>query len=354
MQPRISVIIPTYNRAKILARCFQALEKQTVPASEFEVVVCDDGSPDDTQSVIESFKSKLSIVGLRQENKGPAVARNRAIAKASAPLLLIINDDSILARDALERHIASGAYRLINIGTFRTPPELKRDFFSALVDSTTWIFPFVRMKNPGLHGFDMFLTANLSLPAVAIQEVGGFDESFPSPAGEDIELGYRLDKAGYRIMYDPSIECAHDNLFTPKGFARLRHMRGVEDMRFLHKNPELVGRYQDWCCAVARRWYGRIKDSPDVLITESRRATEKLDETVTAYNLANEAQSAERFRLMEKAYRCLDYVGLMSFVEGIFVSAYCEEIIGPYAVPFASGPVLPAVSALTIPRSRAA
>ncbi len=338
MQERLSIIIPTYNRAPILARCLEALVAQTLPKNQFEVVVCDDGSTDDTQAVLASFADRLSLQCLRQENKGPATARNRAIAVAKAPYLMIINDDSILAPPALAQHVAANAHNIITLGCFRTPSEYKKDFFTAMVDSMGWIFPFVGMKKPDMKNFDLFLTANLSLPAEAFKKVGGFDETFPSPAGEDIEMGYRLSKAGYVIMYDPTIECFHDNIYTPKGFVRLRYMRGVEDMRFLNKYPELIGHYQEMCAAMSRRWYARLKENPKVLADEVQKYGQLLEDTVNEYNATDESLLATRFRLIEKAYRLLDHVGFISYVEGISDSAYFDKIIGSRAIPFSTAP----------------
>ncbi|MBV5349891.1 glycosyltransferase family 2 protein, partial [bacterium] len=90
----LSGIIPTFNRSAILVRCLQHLISQTLPPEHFEVIVCDDGSTDDTYEQVKAFRAPYSIVYLRQENSGPAAARNMGIRKAAGAFILFLNDDA--------------------------------------------------------------------------------------------------------------------------------------------------------------------------------------------------------------------------------------------------------------------
>ena len=85
---RLGVVIPTYNRSDALLESLAHLETQT--CKDFEVVVVDDGSTDSTQSVMESYlrKTPLAIRYARQNNRGPAAARNLAISMLQAPVCL--------------------------------------------------------------------------------------------------------------------------------------------------------------------------------------------------------------------------------------------------------------------------
>src|SRR5579883_2869122 len=95
--PSMSVIIPTCNRAGILARALAALEAQSVAPEAFEIVVCDDGSSDGTGAAAEAHagRTRRPFRLLRQANAGANRARNSAIAAAGGRLLLILNDDTI-------------------------------------------------------------------------------------------------------------------------------------------------------------------------------------------------------------------------------------------------------------------
>src|SRR5689334_10888013 len=94
--PRLTVIIPTFNRASTLRKCLAALARQTCGADLYEVIVADDGSTDDTRAVAE----EAGVRCLHQPNSGANAARNRAIAESRGEILLFINDD-IIAVEAM-------------------------------------------------------------------------------------------------------------------------------------------------------------------------------------------------------------------------------------------------------------
>jgi glycosyltransferase involved in cell wall biosynthesis len=99
--PRISVIIPSYNTASLIAKCLDSVFAQSFPV--FEVIVVNDGSPDTEQleQVLQPYRSK--IVYIRQENKRAAGARNTAIAKAQGEFLAFLDSDDSWLPD----HLAS-------------------------------------------------------------------------------------------------------------------------------------------------------------------------------------------------------------------------------------------------------
>ncbi len=90
-KPRISVIIPTYNSARFLPEAVQSALYQTL--SPDEVIVVDDGSTDNTEDVLEPFRGRVHYI--RQENQGPAVARNRGIAEAKGDLIAFLDADDV-------------------------------------------------------------------------------------------------------------------------------------------------------------------------------------------------------------------------------------------------------------------
>src|SRR5210317_126596 len=100
---QISVIIPTYNRAERLGKSIDSVLNQSY--QDFELIIVDDGSDDNTAEVIESYSS--DIVYLRQENSGPAAARNRGIEKARYDLLAFLDSDDWFAKNKLETQMES-------------------------------------------------------------------------------------------------------------------------------------------------------------------------------------------------------------------------------------------------------
>ena len=101
-QAALSVIIPTYNRAEMLGRALNSVTRQTMLPKE--IIVVDDGSDDDSETIVHSFRTQNSILirFFRQENKGPAAARNRGIALASQPVVAFLDSDDHWHRKKIE------------------------------------------------------------------------------------------------------------------------------------------------------------------------------------------------------------------------------------------------------------
>ena len=90
--PKVSVVIPTYNRAKDLPRCFESLIAQDF--QDFEVLICDDGSTDSTSNLIKNFNGKLNIQYLWNENwGGPAHPRNIGINASKGKWICFLDSD---------------------------------------------------------------------------------------------------------------------------------------------------------------------------------------------------------------------------------------------------------------------
>jgi glycosyltransferase involved in cell wall biosynthesis len=193
----ICVVIPTYNRSQALRICLEHLETQTWP--NFEVIVVDDGSTDSTPQQVEQYlgKTTLRLRYFRQENSGPARARNFAVSLTQSPLCLIIGDDIFASPDLLKVHIEF----------HRANPDL----YTAGLGLTRWsesgqtVTPFMRWLDESGTQFSYhdllagvtpswkhFYTSNLSLKTQVLRE-NPFNEAFSKAAVEDLELGYRLE-----------------------------------------------------------------------------------------------------------------------------------------------------------------
>ena len=98
----ISVITPTYNRAYILNKCYESLVNQT--SKEFEWVVVDDGSSDNTEELVNSFiaEGKITIKYIKQQNGGKHIAHNTAVLNSSGDLVVCLDSDDVLTENAVE------------------------------------------------------------------------------------------------------------------------------------------------------------------------------------------------------------------------------------------------------------
>lgn len=242
--PALSVIVPTFGRPDGLVRLLEALARQTLPPDAFEVVVCDDGSPSPVADALPSREWPFALTLLRQANAGPGAARNRAIAAARAPLLVIFNDDAVPFDDVLARHLeaqqaAPAGRPLILLGTFEFRPE---DCAASLLQDTAQHRDMVFQYGEARPGVDLhwgfFWTCNLSVPTAAVRAVGGFDEAFPHPMMEDVELGLRLvGQAGARLRHDPGIRAWHDHRMRAAALRRRARMLGWNRVRAWRKHP---------------------------------------------------------------------------------------------------------------------
>ncbi len=98
----LSIITPTFNRAYILSKCYESLKNQTL--KDFEWIVVDDGSADNTEELVKSFilESALDIKYVKQENAGKHIAHNTGAELAKGELFLCLDSDDMLTEDAVE------------------------------------------------------------------------------------------------------------------------------------------------------------------------------------------------------------------------------------------------------------
>ncbi len=238
---RLSVILPTYNRGEMLGRTLRGLLDQTLPATQYEIVVVDDGSTDATPQVIADVGAPASRLRyFRQDNKGPAAARNYGVREARGDIVLFTGDDCIPDRRLLEEHLrahdAEGDVGVV--GHIAWHPELKVTAFMMFLEEGVQ-FGFRRIEDPDNAPYWAFYTSNCSLQRHWLEEAGGFDEDFRYAAWEDIELSYRLSSRGFRIIYRPAALTYHLHAVTVEGYLQRQRLSGQSAVIFWRKHPEL-------------------------------------------------------------------------------------------------------------------
>ncbi|HXN63111.1 MAG TPA: glycosyltransferase [Acidimicrobiales bacterium] len=201
-RPKVAVAVPTHNRATQLERLLAALEKQTLPAEEFEVLVVDDGSADDTGAVVARFRTatQLNLRSLRTEpRRGPAAARNRAWRTTAAPVVAFTDDDCVPDPEWLRAGLAAFEDEA-RIVVGRTKPPEEQLALSAQ--------PFARVMDVGSP--DLYETCNVFYRRRELEAVGGFDERFRRPSGEDTHLGLAVRDLGVEAVFAPNAVVLHD------------------------------------------------------------------------------------------------------------------------------------------------
>ena len=233
--PELSVIVPCYGRVPQLQALLESLRRQTLERRLFEVIVVDDGNEVPLQDALsEEDQSDIQI--LRQENTGPAAARNTALKVARGQIAVFVNADAILGDQALaqhrEEHQRAGRPVAI-LGRF-DPTESSRNFFGEIADHAGVLFPYQQLKEREPLPANYFWTCNISVPVTAVRQVGGFDESC-RPNCEDIELGARLAAVGVAVEFVAGIECWHDHRMTVRDYLRRTRQIGHDWVRVAQK-----------------------------------------------------------------------------------------------------------------------
>lgn len=219
-EPLISVIVPTFNRPDKLRTCLNALAKLDYPRDRFEVVVVDDGSPTPLDSVIAAFRGQLSVNLVRQENSGPAIARNRGAAIARGELLAFTDDDC--APDANWLASLARAHRAAPasmIGGRMINGYAENVYSTASQELVAYLYAYYEsLGQPRL-----FVTSNAAVPAQAFREIGGFETRFALAAGEDREFCDRWVHRGFGMTYAPDAMVHHYHALGLCTFVR-QHM----------------------------------------------------------------------------------------------------------------------------------
>ncbi len=249
MEPRITIIIPTHRRVDAVARCVESLARQTAPAEQFEVLVVDDGSPEADHARLEALVGErfaaLPITLWRQEPSGPARARNEAVRRARAPLVLLLNDDVTLAPDHVAAHLAAHAEapdeRDVFRGVTAWSDEMPDTAVMRWLRANTFRYDHVQ-SHPVENHFAHFHTCDLSLKR-SLLKAFPFDEGFRMACHEDTELALRLLKAGrLRLHLLPEAQSWHHHLYTFGSLRRWARMRGRTTALLLRRHPELEWR----------------------------------------------------------------------------------------------------------------
>jgi len=261
----LSVCLATYNRAPVLAECLIALDRAyhrlvgsfSAMSGRIEVVLVDDGSTDDTPSVIDRVEVSYPLIYERISNSGPAKARTSAIRKARGHIIIIIDDDKIVHEDFLEchymHHLSKASTYEMAVGKVGWHGETNFLMRHIVSRKGGELFPFDRVPRRIRNRLPstFFITANVSFKRQLFEVVGGFNSAmFRSAMWEDTELGWRLAMCGARLRYLPTAINDHDHPMTLPDFAVRQYKVGgyvqrLWDLPFMRDHRANLARLAD-------------------------------------------------------------------------------------------------------------
>ncbi|MFA5508327.1 MAG: glycosyltransferase [Vulcanimicrobiota bacterium] len=233
---RISVVIPTYNRADSLSVVLPSLLDQTFPAEQYELLLCDAGSTDGTKELTEELKDPR-IVFTPGPNTGRSGARNRGVREARGDLILFTDADIIAEPDLLQQHfdyhsrfpgdaVVGCEVQVNTLEEYREYREDPQAHARHSVNRTTVPWHY-------------FLTGNASARKADLLRVGGFDEDFTGYGHEDLELGYRLQQSGCVLRYNPFAVNYHWHPVPYEEQCQKMFLAGKSTVRFYRKHRDL-------------------------------------------------------------------------------------------------------------------
>ncbi|HEU5040430.1 MAG TPA: glycosyltransferase family 2 protein [Gemmatimonadales bacterium] len=232
--PELSVIVPVRDGAHFLRHSLPALLASDLPREQWELIVVDDGSRDDSVEVAGRYADRV----LRQRaSAGPPRARNQGAAVARGPILVFVDADVDVHRDALRRIREA----------FEREPGLSAVFgaYDLAPSAPDLLSQYRNLLHAYVHRLEAgeavtFWTGLGGIRREAFDEVGRFDER---ERIDDVELGYRLAGRGRRIRLDPHIQGTHRKRWSLTGVIMTDvGYRGVPWMRLLLQGRHPAGR----------------------------------------------------------------------------------------------------------------
>ncbi|MBF0441479.1 MAG: glycosyltransferase [Oligoflexales bacterium] len=231
---KISVVVPIYNEEKLLGALVRSLLGQSLKADE--IILVDDGSTDNSKALLHELSGQHDTLKyIFQDNSGPAAARNKGWRKATGDIIIFTDGDCLPERNWIEnlvKHFSDekvggvgGTYRTLNDG------KILARFIGCEIS----------YKYRGISGvIDVHGSYNLAIRRKILEEVGGYNEVYKKPSGEDWDLTYRISKS-HKLVFDRSAVVGH---YHPEKFwpyMKNQARRGFDRVRIYLEHPGKMG-----------------------------------------------------------------------------------------------------------------
>lgn len=241
--PEIAAVLTTHNRAYLLPRVLDALMRQSLAPDRFEVVAVDDGSTDETPAVLAAYRHRLPLRTVRQAPSGLAAARNLGVFMSRAPVLLFLDDDDVADCDLLVSHLAMHLRRpemtVAVLGFTDLDAAIARlPLMRHVTGVGGQLFCYGWMQPQQGLSFREVWGGRTSCKRSLLIEHGVFNPAFRFGC-EDVELGWRLDAVGLRVIYEPAARSTMIRELSFGDFCRRSIRQGRSQWLFasLHRAP---------------------------------------------------------------------------------------------------------------------
>lgn len=226
---KFTIVVSTYNRSRVLTAAIQSILNQSY--QDFEIIISDDASMDDTKAVVQGFKNKKIIYLCNKKKSGLSATRNSAIEKASGEYVIFMDDDAVLSDNFLET---------LNKLTY----ESDAGIFCPKISDLKTGEPFTEFrsnserKSLGFFEFNFFRGGAHIIKTDVLKKNGLFDEKFgvgaTYHAAEESDYFFRLKKSGERILYCPELNVSHPKEEDPSADKVFNYSYGIAAMLMKH------------------------------------------------------------------------------------------------------------------------
>ena len=242
----ISVIIPTYNRVETLKKCLDKITNQNIRNDQFEVIIVDDFSQDNTQEFCRSFlNTKNNVSYIRNEiNEGRVITRNKGIKNSKGALIVFLDNDLMVENNFLQCHLNyyknnSQKIAVVSNVTYQ-PKVLETTNFGTFIQSRAIGYRSKRdMVGISLNNLpsNFFAGGGSSCEKKHIIEIGMFDENLSKYGSEDELFGFKLNSIGIKIKFCESARIIHDDINIHPQYWKIKYIeQGRYGLRTIAQN----------------------------------------------------------------------------------------------------------------------
>jgi len=238
----VSVVIPAYNEEAVLENCVASVLRSDYP--ELKIILVDDGSTDRTAEVMAGFAQRHEHVSfVHQSNAGKGAALNRAMEHADGDVLLFVDADGIFAPDTVRRMVEGFTSSEVGAVCGDDRPVNLDSVLTRLLAMISHVGTGLVRRSLAMLRCMPIVSGNVgAFRRDVLEQTGPFNTE---TLGEDLELTWRVHRAGYQVNFQPRALVLAESPSTLKGLwqQRVRWARGLLQTTVLHRNMIGNARY---------------------------------------------------------------------------------------------------------------
>ena len=254
---QVSIVLPTYNRLARLQQVVTALEQQSYPHGDLQLIIVADGATDGTNDYLAALQPSFAYIPVAQENGGAAPGRNTALKYATGDLVLFIDDDVVPGPELVAEHVAAhqqaeqaGRAGVVVLGPMLTPPDFPMSPWVQWEQAMLYKQYDAMAAGEWAPTARQFYTGNASVARSHLPTPQAFDTAFRR--AEDVELAYRLAAEGLDFVFHPKAVGHHYAERSFSSWLAIAYAYGRNDVIFTREKG------QPWLLAtVIREYEGR-------------------------------------------------------------------------------------------------